>query len=202
MAPAGPGQAPQDVAHVIVSAGWAKVRDGVGEGDEAVRCVSQSSVCRADEKTSWCGRGQTSRGTASCRATGPSRAQGYLGGGAGEREYRVAPGQQLTVATHRFFPDARRPTRFHQRAQGEGHRWYAYTCEAPADLSDCRAGPGRYSGPRPIAAGRPHASIHQPCTRPDQRRVTAYDRCWPVPSLRGRRPAERITTRRSRSARR
>lgn len=37
MAPAGPGQAPQDVAMLIVSAGWAKVRDGVGEGDEAVR---------------------------------------------------------------------------------------------------------------------------------------------------------------------
>ncbi|RSH91298.1 hypothetical protein EHS25_009597 [Saitozyma podzolica] len=37
IAPAGPGQPPQDVATLIVSAGWVKVRDGVGEGDEAVR---------------------------------------------------------------------------------------------------------------------------------------------------------------------
>ena len=37
MAPAGPGQAPQDVASLIVASGWAKVRDGVGEGEEAVR---------------------------------------------------------------------------------------------------------------------------------------------------------------------
>lgn len=37
MAPAGPGQPPRDVAQTIVEAGWAKVRDGVGEGDEAVR---------------------------------------------------------------------------------------------------------------------------------------------------------------------
>lgn len=39
IAPAGPGQPPQELALLIVSNGWAKVRDGVGEGDEAVRCV-------------------------------------------------------------------------------------------------------------------------------------------------------------------
>ncbi|KAK8869858.1 hypothetical protein IAR55_000426 [Kwoniella newhampshirensis] len=37
IAPAGPGQAPQDVAALILAQGWAKMRDGVGEGDEAVR---------------------------------------------------------------------------------------------------------------------------------------------------------------------
>ena len=37
IAPASPGGPPQDVSMLIVSAGWAKVRDGVGEGDEAVR---------------------------------------------------------------------------------------------------------------------------------------------------------------------
>ena len=37
IAPAGPGQPPQDVASLIVSNGWAKLRDGVGEGEEAVR---------------------------------------------------------------------------------------------------------------------------------------------------------------------
>jgi staphylococcal nuclease domain-containing protein 1 len=37
IAPAGPGQPPQDVATLVIAAGWAKVRDGVGEGDEAVR---------------------------------------------------------------------------------------------------------------------------------------------------------------------
>ncbi|AFR93247.2 nuclease domain-containing protein 1 [Cryptococcus neoformans C23] len=37
IAPAGPGLPPQDVASLIVAQGWAKMRDGVGEGDEAVR---------------------------------------------------------------------------------------------------------------------------------------------------------------------
>ncbi|WVR05260.1 hypothetical protein IAU60_002272 [Kwoniella sp. DSM 27419] len=37
IAPAGPGQPPQDVASLILAQGWAKMRDGVGEGDEAVR---------------------------------------------------------------------------------------------------------------------------------------------------------------------
>ncbi len=36
-APASPGQPPQEVSSFIISAGWARVRDGVGEGDEAVR---------------------------------------------------------------------------------------------------------------------------------------------------------------------
>ena len=39
MAPPGPGQPPRDVAMELVSAGWARCRDGVGEGDEAVRLV-------------------------------------------------------------------------------------------------------------------------------------------------------------------
>jgi staphylococcal nuclease domain-containing protein 1 len=45
IAPAGPGQPPQDVAQLIVAAGWAKVRDGVGEGEEAVRYVLPLTSC-------------------------------------------------------------------------------------------------------------------------------------------------------------
>ena len=37
MAPAGTGEPPQEVGMLVVSAGWAKVRDGAGEGDEAIR---------------------------------------------------------------------------------------------------------------------------------------------------------------------
>ncbi|WVF72237.1 hypothetical protein IAT40_007049 [Kwoniella sp. CBS 6097] len=37
IAPAGPGLPPQEVAALVLAQGWAKMRDGVGEGDEAVR---------------------------------------------------------------------------------------------------------------------------------------------------------------------
>ncbi|WVQ78068.1 hypothetical protein IAT38_000149 [Cryptococcus sp. DSM 104549] len=37
IAPAGPGLPPQDVAALLLAQGWARMRDGVGEGDEAVR---------------------------------------------------------------------------------------------------------------------------------------------------------------------
>ncbi|WVO12839.1 hypothetical protein L204_100447 [Cryptococcus depauperatus] len=37
IAPAAPGQPPQDVAALILAEGWAKLRDGFKEGDEAVR---------------------------------------------------------------------------------------------------------------------------------------------------------------------
>lgn len=39
LAPPGPGQPPIDVSQLIIANGWAKVRDGVGEGEEAVRYV-------------------------------------------------------------------------------------------------------------------------------------------------------------------
>ncbi|KAK1924792.1 transcription factor [Papiliotrema laurentii] len=48
MAPAGPGQPPRDVAQTIVEAGWAKVRDGVGEGDEAVRRLGAEEAKRRE----------------------------------------------------------------------------------------------------------------------------------------------------------
>jgi staphylococcal nuclease domain-containing protein 1 len=37
IAPATPGGPPQDVAMLVVANGFAKVRDSVGEGEEAVR---------------------------------------------------------------------------------------------------------------------------------------------------------------------
>lgn len=48
MAPAGPGQPPQDVAALIATSGWAKVRDGVGEGDEAVRRLGAEEAKRRE----------------------------------------------------------------------------------------------------------------------------------------------------------
>jgi staphylococcal nuclease domain-containing protein 1 len=48
MAPAGPGQPPQDVAALISTSGWAKVRDGVGEGDEAVRRLGAEEAKRRE----------------------------------------------------------------------------------------------------------------------------------------------------------
>ncbi|CAD6569557.1 MAG: hypothetical protein TREMPRED_005294, partial [Tremellales sp. Tagirdzhanova-0007] len=48
IAPAGPGQAPQDVAMLVVLAGWAKVRDGAGEGDEAVRRLGADEAKRRE----------------------------------------------------------------------------------------------------------------------------------------------------------
>lgn len=48
MAPAGPGQPPQDVAALIASSGWAKVRDGVGEGDEAIRRLGAEEAKRRE----------------------------------------------------------------------------------------------------------------------------------------------------------
>lgn len=48
MAPAGPGQPPQDVAALIASSGWAKVRDPVGEGDEAVRRLGAEEAKRRE----------------------------------------------------------------------------------------------------------------------------------------------------------
>lgn len=48
MAPAGPGQPPQDVAVLISTSGWAKVRDGVGEGDEAVRRLGAEEAKRRE----------------------------------------------------------------------------------------------------------------------------------------------------------
>ncbi|ORX39823.1 hypothetical protein BD324DRAFT_615122 [Kockovaella imperatae] len=47
-APPGPGQPPQDVSLQILANGWAKVRDGVGEGDEAVRRLGAEEAKRRE----------------------------------------------------------------------------------------------------------------------------------------------------------
>lgn len=39
-APVSPGSPPQDIAMMVVSNGWAKVREAGGEGEEAVRSVA------------------------------------------------------------------------------------------------------------------------------------------------------------------
>jgi staphylococcal nuclease domain-containing protein 1 len=48
IAPAGPGQPPQDIAVLLASSGWARVRDGVGEGDEAVRRLGAEEAKRRE----------------------------------------------------------------------------------------------------------------------------------------------------------
>lgn len=48
IAPAGPGLPPQDVAQLIVAAGWAKVREGGGEGEEAVRRLGAEEAKRRE----------------------------------------------------------------------------------------------------------------------------------------------------------
>ncbi len=48
IAPAAKGQPPRDLALLIVAAGWAKVRDGVGEGDEAVRRLGAEEAKRRE----------------------------------------------------------------------------------------------------------------------------------------------------------
>jgi hypothetical protein len=39
-APVSPGGPPQDIAMMVVSNGWAKVREAGGEGEDAVRSVA------------------------------------------------------------------------------------------------------------------------------------------------------------------
>ncbi|RXK36714.1 staphylococcal nuclease domain-containing protein 1 [Tremella mesenterica] len=48
IAPAAPGQSPQDIAFLAVSSGWARVREGVGEGDEAVRRLGTDEAKRRE----------------------------------------------------------------------------------------------------------------------------------------------------------
>ncbi|WWD01433.1 hypothetical protein V866_008377 [Kwoniella sp. B9012] len=49
IAPAGPGQPPQDVATLVVSNGWAKLRDGMGEGEEAVRRLGAEEAKKREQ---------------------------------------------------------------------------------------------------------------------------------------------------------
>ncbi|KAK4688228.1 staphylococcal nuclease domain-containing protein 1, partial [Tremellales sp. Uapishka_1] len=48
IAPAGPGLPPQEVAMLVVTAGWAKVREGGGEGEEAVRRLGAEEAKRRE----------------------------------------------------------------------------------------------------------------------------------------------------------
>ncbi|TYJ56577.1 hypothetical protein B9479_002669 [Cryptococcus floricola] len=48
IAPAAPGQPPQDVAALILAEGWARMRDGVGEGDEAIRRLGAEEAKKRD----------------------------------------------------------------------------------------------------------------------------------------------------------
>ncbi|WRT67103.1 uncharacterized protein IL334_004069 [Kwoniella shivajii] len=49
IAPAGPGQPPQEVAALVLAQGWAKMRDGVGEGDEAVRRLGAEEAKKREQ---------------------------------------------------------------------------------------------------------------------------------------------------------
>lgn len=48
MAPLQPGGPPQDVAMVVVANGWAKVREGGGEGEELVRRLGAEEAKRRE----------------------------------------------------------------------------------------------------------------------------------------------------------
>ncbi|WWC61150.1 uncharacterized protein I303_103729 [Kwoniella dejecticola CBS 10117] len=49
IAPAGPGLPPQDVASLVLANGWAKLRDGVGEGEEAVRRLGAEEAKKREQ---------------------------------------------------------------------------------------------------------------------------------------------------------
>ncbi|WWC90066.1 uncharacterized protein L201_004999 [Kwoniella dendrophila CBS 6074] len=49
IAPAGPGQPPQDVATLVVSQGWAKLRDNVGDGEDAVRRLGAEEAKKREQ---------------------------------------------------------------------------------------------------------------------------------------------------------
>lgn len=48
MAPLQPGGPPQDVAMVVIANGWAKVREGGGEGEELVRRLGAEEAKRRE----------------------------------------------------------------------------------------------------------------------------------------------------------